>query len=95
VNCHPVCEVIGGMPCVSTVWSQRFSPDVGGRLQSPCVGPQSEPLITQSPVFDKWNPLYRVGYIVDCYELVVYRRQCSIVGSSLLIMLTMVLVIGI
>jgi hypothetical protein len=47
------------------------------------------------PNFNKWSLLYPVGYIVDCYELVGYRRQWLIVGSSLLIMLTMVLVIGI
>jgi hypothetical protein len=47
------------------------------------------------PDFNKWSPLYPVGYIVDCYELVGYRRHWSIVGSSLLIMLIVVLVIGI
>jgi len=45
--------------------------------------------------FNKWSSLYHVGYIVDCYELVGYCRQWSIVGLPLLIMLTVVLVIGI
>jgi hypothetical protein len=95
MNCHHVYEVIGAISYVFIVWSRRFLPVVGGQLQFPFVGPQREPLITQSPTFDKWSLLYPVGYIVDCYELVVYRRQCLIFGSSLLIMLTVLLVIGI
>jgi hypothetical protein len=36
---HPICEVIGGTPYVFSVWFQRLSLDVGGRLHSPCVIP--------------------------------------------------------
>jgi hypothetical protein len=30
------------------------------------------------------NQLFLVGYMVDCYDLVEYRRQWLIIGSSLI-----------
>jgi hypothetical protein len=59
---------------------------------SPCVGPQRKPSISQARVLIEETVMV-VGYTVGCYELLVYCRQCSISGSSLLIMLTVVLVL--
>jgi hypothetical protein len=51
---------------------------------SPCVGPQSKPSIYQAQVLIEETIMF-VGYIVGCYDLFVYYRQCSIYGLSLLI----------
>jgi hypothetical protein len=57
-------------------WSQRFSPDVGGRLQSPFVGPQRKPLISQAHFF-----FYRGNHYVMSSMLSIVMTWWCIIDS--------------
>ena len=80
----PVCP-----PCCLKI----FTNVVGGRIQSPSVGSIERTLDYSKPIFNKWSQLYPFEYIVDCCELVEYRRQWLIVDLPMVIVLTVVLII--
>jgi hypothetical protein len=73
---YPVCA-----PLVSEVLTRRWK-------STPCL-----PVLVHKKTLNFSSPglieeiVMAIGYIVGCYGLLVYYRQCSISGSSLLIMI--------
>jgi hypothetical protein len=67
-NCHPVCEVIGGIPCVCTVGLRGSHPMLGGgggggTLVSLCWSTEKT-LDFSSLVFDRGNHYVRSGMLL-------------------------------
>jgi hypothetical protein len=85
-NCHPVCEVIGGIPCVCTIGLGGSHLMLGGSTLVSLCWSTEKTLDFSSPIFDRGNHYVLLGML-----LIVMSWWCIIdsvlFGSPLLIML--------